>query len=51
MAGKDHWHASKGYAAKRSLSVITYHRTHGEISRNRVGLERVRAAIGEGLGI
>jgi hypothetical protein len=45
MAGKDHWHASKGYSAKRSLSVISYHREYGEISRNRVGLERVRSAL------
>ncbi len=49
MAGKDHWHTSKGYSAKRSLSVITYHNVHGEISRNRVGLERVRNAISSGL--
>ncbi len=48
MAGKDHWHASKGYSAKRSLSVISYHREYGEISRNRVGLERVRNAIAKG---
>jgi hypothetical protein len=51
MAGKDFWHVSKGYSAKRSLSVIAYHREFGEISRNRVGLERVRAAIGRGLGL
>jgi hypothetical protein len=49
MAGKDHWHASKGYSAKRSLSVISYHREYGEITRNRVGLERVRNAIAKGL--
>jgi hypothetical protein len=48
MAGKDHWHASKGYSAKRSLSVISYHRQYGEVSRNRVGLERVRNAIAKG---
>lgn len=48
MAGKDHWHASKGYSAKRSLSVISYHREYGEITRNRVGLERVRNAIAKG---
>jgi len=49
MAGKDHWHASKGYAAKRSLSMICYHSEYGEVSRNRVGLERVRDAISKGL--
>jgi hypothetical protein len=51
MAGKDHWHASKGYAAKRSLSVIAYHRDYGEVTRNRVGLERVRDALSKGLGL
>jgi hypothetical protein len=45
MAGKDHWHTSKGYSAKRSLSVVCYHKLFGELSRNRVGLERVRAAL------
>jgi hypothetical protein len=49
MAGKDHWHTSKGYSAKRSLSVIAYHREHGELTRNRVGLESVRAALSKGL--
>jgi hypothetical protein len=51
MAGKDHWHTSKGYSAKRSLSMVAYHRVFGEVTRNRVGLERVRSAIGEGLGL
>ncbi len=45
MAGKDAWHASKGYSAKRSLQMIAYHRSYGEITRNTVGLERVRAAL------
>lgn len=45
MAGKDYWHASKGYSAKRSLQVIGYHKIWGEITRNTVGLERVRAAV------
>jgi hypothetical protein len=49
MAGKDHWHTSKGYSAKRSLSMICYHNVHGELTRNRVGLESVRAAISKGL--
>lgn len=45
MAGKDYWHASKGYSAKRSLQMIAYHRVYGEVTRNTVGLERVRVAI------
>ena len=46
MAGKDFWHSSKGYSAKRSLQMIAYHREYGEVSRNTVGLDRVRAALG-----
>ena len=45
LAGKDYWHASKGYSAKRSLQVICYHRDYGHVTRNTVGLERVRAAL------
>lgn len=45
MAGKDFWHTSKGYSAKRSLQMIAYHREYGEVTRNTVGLERVRAAL------
>jgi hypothetical protein len=45
MAGKDHWHTSKGYSARRSLSMVSYHKVYGEMTRNRVGLERVRAAL------
>lgn len=45
MAGKDHWHTSKGYSARRSLSMVCYHKVYGEISRNRIGLERVRSAL------
>lgn len=45
MASKDFWHSSKGYAAKRSLQMIAYHRQYGEITRNTVGLARVRSAL------
>lgn len=48
MAGKDFWHTSKGYSAKRSLQVIAYHHEFGEVTRNTVGIERVRVAISKG---
>lgn len=33
IAGKDAWHASKGYLAGRSMTAITYHRDLGEVGR------------------
>ncbi len=37
-AAKDAWHAEHGYIAGRSMSSITYHRTHGEQSRRTVNI-------------
>lgn len=36
LAGKDAWHAQKGYRSKRGSSMIVYHRTDGEAVRYRV---------------
>jgi hypothetical protein len=36
LAGKDAWHAQKGYRSKRDSNVIVYHRDHGEVQRTRV---------------
>ncbi len=44
MAARDAWHASR-YRAGRSLVAIGYHRDFGEVTRNTVGLARVRAAL------
>lgn len=45
LAARDSYHAGR-YRAGRSLKAITYHKDHGEIARNMVGLSRVRAALG-----
>lgn len=36
LAGKDAWHAQKGYRSKRGASMIVYHATDGEAVRYRV---------------
>ena len=35
LAGKDAWHAGKGYRSMRDMNVITYHAEYGEIQRTR----------------
>ena len=35
LAGKDAWHAGKGYRSGRDMNVITFHCEHGEIQRTR----------------
>ncbi len=42
MAAKDAWHAGR-YRAGRSLAAIGYHMVYGEVTRNTVGIKRVRA--------
>jgi hypothetical protein len=44
LAGTDAWHAGKGYRSKRDMSVIIYHREHGEIQRTRFDLGMLEAA-------
>lgn len=34
----DAWHTDMGYGANRSVQAITYHKTDGEISRNKVNI-------------
>jgi DNA repair exonuclease SbcCD nuclease subunit len=36
LAAKDAWHNEHGYRSKRNMTAITYHKVHGEISRNTV---------------
>ncbi len=36
LAGRDAWHAKKGYSAGRDMYAITHHREEGEIERHRV---------------
>lgn len=35
LAGKDAWHAGKGYRSGRDMNVITYHKEFGEYQRTR----------------
>jgi hypothetical protein len=48
LAGKDAWHAGKGYRARQQLQVIQYHREFGEFTRQTVNLARVHAALKDG---
>ena len=34
LAGKDAWHAGKGYRSHRDMRVIVHHKDHGEIERH-----------------
>lgn len=47
LAAKDAWHHHSGYRSNRSLRAMTYHREWGLDSSVTVGVERVRAALGE----
>lgn len=38
LAGKDAWHAQKGYRSKRDQTLIVYHKKYGEVQRTRVDL-------------
>ena len=44
LAGKDAWHAGKGYRSGRDMQAITHHRTHGEILRTRCDIGMLMAA-------
>ena len=35
MAGKDAWHAAKGYRSGRDMNLIVHSKTHGEVLRAR----------------
>lgn len=38
LAGKDAWHAGKGYESGRSMCCITHHRERGEVKRQTVNV-------------
>lgn len=42
LAGKDAWHAGKGYRSGRDMNVITYHREFGEIQRTRCDISMLK---------
>jgi hypothetical protein len=44
LAGKDAWHAAKGYRSRRSMKAVTYHREFGEVHRSRCDIAMLRGA-------
>jgi hypothetical protein len=46
LAGRDAWHAAKGYLAGRDMQRITMHREHGEIAREIASVGYLRACEG-----
>ena len=41
LASKDSWHSSMGYRSGQDLKVITYHKDHGEVSRQTLNLSLI----------
>jgi len=41
LSGKDAWHASMAYRSGQDLKVITYHKDHGEVSRNTINISLI----------
>jgi hypothetical protein len=44
LAGKDAWHAGKGYRSRRDMNCIIYHTDFGEIQRVRCDIAQLQAA-------
>ncbi len=44
LAGKDAWHAGKGYRSRRDMNCIVYHKEHGEIQRIRCDVAQLSGA-------
>ena len=44
MAPTEIWHADSGYGAERRVTMITYHKEHGEVNRMSPSVEMVREA-------
>lgn len=42
LAGRDAWHAGKGYRAGRDMYAITHHKEHGEIMRTRFDISMIQ---------
>lgn len=45
LAGKDAWHAGKGYRSKRDSNVIVYHREFGEVQRTRCDIQMIASFV------
>lgn len=44
LAGKDAWHAGKGYRSRRDMNCIIFHKDFGEIQRTKCDIAMLRAA-------
>ncbi len=44
LAGRDAWHAGKGYRAGRDMHLIVYHKEFGEVERHRCDVTMLEAA-------
>jgi len=44
LAGKDAWHAGKGYRAGRDMRLIVHHKAHGEVERHTCGASMLEDA-------
>jgi hypothetical protein len=42
LAGKDAWHAGKGYRSRRDMNCIVYHKQYGEIQRIRCDVAQLK---------
>lgn len=42
LAGKDAWHAAKGYRSGRDMYAIVHHKDYGEVERHRVDVSMLR---------
>lgn len=45
LAGKDAWHAGRGYRSKRDSNVIVYHREFGEVQRTRCDIQMIASFV------
>ena len=41
LAGKDAWHAGKGYRSRRDMNCIVFHAKYGEIQRIKCDITRL----------
>jgi hypothetical protein len=44
LAGKDAWHAGKGYRSGRDMQLLIFHREFGEVERHRCDIAMLEAA-------
>jgi hypothetical protein len=43
LTGKDTWHYSSGYRSGQDMHCIVYHKDYGEVSRNKVSIDKVQS--------